>query len=79
MMPALEGHGLALGSRYGGNRKVVVLLEPGEGKVLHTLPHTYLQQGRAEDAAVMQRLILNFALAKSLANWQREEKTARDK
>jgi hypothetical protein len=64
---------LALGSRYGGNRKVVVLLEPGKGKVLHALPHTYLQQGRAEDAAVMQRLILNFALAKSLQNWKRQE------
>lgn len=64
---------LALGSRYGGNRKVVVLLEPGKGKVMHALPHTYLQQGRAEDAAVMQRLILNFTLAKSLENWKRQE------
>jgi len=61
-----------LGARYGGNRSVVVLIEPGKGRVLHALTHAYLQQGTPDDASVMQRLVLNFMLEKSLQNWKRE-------
>ncbi len=60
-----------LAARYHGHRKVVVLFEPGKGRVLHALAHGYLQSGRAGDAAVMQRLLLNFLLEKSLQNWRR--------
>jgi hypothetical protein len=65
----------ALGARYRGNKSVVVLLEPGKGRVLHALTHGYLQKGKAEDVCVMQRLLLNFVIAKSLQNHQRALKT----
>lgn len=65
---------LALGARYGGNRRVVTLLEPGKGRVLHALSHTYLQKGRTDDAVVMQRLLVNFLIAKSLENHERAYK-----
>jgi len=62
-----------LGARYGGNRNVAVLLEPGKGRVLHCLSHGYLQRGSAGDLGAMQRMLLNFLLAKSLENWRREQ------
>jgi hypothetical protein len=61
----------ALGARYRGNRSVVVLLEPGRGRVLHALTHGYLQKGKAEDVGAMQKLLLNFLIAKSLQNYER--------
>jgi hypothetical protein len=60
-----------LGARYGGNRAVVVLAEAGKGRVLHALPHAYLVRGDASDLGAMQRLLVNFLLAKSLENWNR--------
>ncbi|MHC4547536.1 MAG: hypothetical protein ACYTEZ_02065 [Planctomycetota bacterium] len=63
-----------LAARYGGNRNVVVLLEPGQGRVLHALTHGYLQQGKAEDIGVMQKLLLNFLIEKSLQNHARQFK-----
>jgi len=68
--PLVESSQLA--ARYGGNKSVVVLLEPGKGRVLHALSHTYLQRGSAEDASVMQRLLLNFMIGKSLQNHERD-------
>jgi hypothetical protein len=65
----------ALGARYRGNRSVVVLLEPGKGRVLHALTHGYLQKGKAEDKGVMQKLLLNFVIAKSLQNHERARAT----
>ncbi|MHC4492124.1 MAG: hypothetical protein ACYTDU_10915 [Planctomycetota bacterium] len=61
----------ALGARYRGNRSVVVLLEPGRGRVLHALTHGYLQRGKAEDIGVMQKLLLKFLIGKSLQNYER--------
>lgn len=61
----------ALGARYRGNKNVVVLLEPGRGKVLHALTHAYLQKGKAKDKGAMQKLLLNFLIAKSLENHER--------
>jgi hypothetical protein len=61
-----------LGARYGGNRNVVVLAEAGKGKVLHALPHAYLARGNEKDLSAMQRLLINFLLAKSLENWKRQ-------
>jgi len=61
----------ALGARYRGNKSVVVLLEPGRGRVLHALTHGYLQKGKAEDVGVMQKLLLNFVIGKSLQNYER--------
>lgn len=61
----------ALGARYRGNKSVVVLLEPGRGRVLHALTHGYLQKGKAEDKGAMQKLLLNFLIAKSLQNHER--------
>ena len=60
-----------LGARYSGNRRIVTLIEPGKGKVLHALSHTYLQKGKTHDAAVMQRLLVNYLIAKSLQNYER--------
>jgi hypothetical protein len=60
-----------LGARYGGNRNVVVLAEAGKGKVLHALPHAYLAKGNEKDLCAMQRLLINFLLAKSLENWKK--------
>jgi len=62
---------IQLGARYGGNRKVVVLAEAGKGQVLHALTHAYLVRGKAKDLSVMQRLLLNLLIAKSLENWER--------
>jgi len=60
-----------LAARYGGNRNVVVLLEPKKGRVLHALTHGYLQKGKADDVSVMQRLLLNFLIEKSIENYER--------
>lgn len=62
----------ALASRYHGNKNVVVLLEPGKGRVMHAISHGWLQRGGAEDLSVMQRLLLNFMTEKSIENWRRE-------
>jgi hypothetical protein len=59
-----------LGARYGGNRSVVVLAEAGKGQVLHALAHAYLVRGSERDLSAMQRLLLNFLVAKSLRNWK---------
>jgi len=61
-----------LGARYGGNRNVVVVLDCGAGRALHCLSHAYLQRGNADDLGAMQRLVLNWLLAKSLQNWRRD-------
>lgn len=60
-----------LAARYGGNRNVVALVEAGKGKVLHALAHSYLVRGNEKDLSAMQRLLVNFLLAKSLENWKR--------
>ncbi|MHC4931198.1 MAG: hypothetical protein ACYTGV_03295 [Planctomycetota bacterium] len=62
----------ALASRYGGNRNVVVLVEPGRGRLLHALGHGYLQQGGLDDLSTMQRLLLNYLTEKSVQNWRRD-------
>jgi len=62
----------ALAARYGGNRNVVVLLEPGKGRVLHSLSHGYLQRGKTHDITSMQRLVLNFLIEKSIQNHRRK-------
>ena len=67
-----------LGARYHDNRNIVVLLEPGKGRVLHALSHGYLQRGRSGDATAMQRLLANYLVEKSLAN-RRAELEAEDK
>jgi hypothetical protein len=38
---------------------------------LHALSHGYLQKGGVEDVSVMQRLLLNFLIEKSVANHKR--------
>ena len=74
---ALKGRGKvliesrALASRYHGDRAVVALAEAGKGKVLHALSHAYLQKAGSADAAVMQRMLVNFLIAKSLENFNR--------
>ena len=60
-----------LAARYHGNKNIAVLLEPGKGRVLHALSHGWLQSGREDDMAVMQRLMLNFLTEKSIQNWRR--------
>lgn len=60
-----------LGARYGGNRNIVVLAEAGKGRILHALPHAYLVKGNEKDLTAMQRLLVNFLVAKSLENWQK--------
>lgn len=60
-----------LAARYNGNKNIVVLLEPGKGRVLHALSHGYLQRGKPDDVRVMQKLLLSFLIEKSLQNFQR--------
>jgi hypothetical protein len=62
---------IQLGARYGGNRNVVALAEVGKGQVLHALAHAYLVKGDERDLSAMQRLLVNFLVAKSLENWNR--------
>ena len=61
----------ALAARYHGNKNVVVLLEPGKGRLVHALSHGWLQRGGEDDMAVMQRLLLNLLTEKSIENWRR--------
>ena len=67
-----------LGARYHDNRNIVVLLEPGKGRVLHALSHGYLQRGRSGDATAMQRLLANYLVEKSLANRRAELAAEKD-
>ena len=66
----------ALAARTRGNKNVVVVVEPGKGRVVHALTHGYLQRGREDDVSVMQRLILNVLLEKSLQNYERARAAA---
>jgi len=60
-----------LAARYHGHKNVVVLLEPGKGRVMHALSHGWLQKGRADDISVMHKLMLNYLTEKSIRNWRR--------
>lgn len=62
-----------LAARYGGNRNVVAMVEEGKGRIVHALSHGYLQKGTAADMGVMQRLVVNLLMERSLMNWKRDQ------